>query len=83
MAERDSNDIRPERIGIPYSEERSIVFPIVAEIMVIAAAAGYAGYYFYSTAEMFNPYRKTYGKLGVDLPRSLRARLAVSRPSKA
>jgi predicted aspartyl protease len=79
MAERDSTDIRPERIGVPYSEERSNILPIVAGIMVIAAAVGYAGYYFYTTAEMFNPYRKTYEKLGVDLPRSFEGYGLASR----
>src|SRR5260221_9614486 len=70
MAERDLTDIRPERIGGPYVVERSIALPIIAGIIVIVAAVGYAGYYFYTTAEMFNPYRKTYEKLGIDLPRS-------------
>src|ERR1700722_14700885 len=70
MAERDFTDIRPERIGSSYVEERSNVLPIIAAVFVIVAAIGYAGYYFYTNAEMFNPYRKTYEKLGIDLPRS-------------
>jgi clan AA aspartic protease (TIGR02281 family) len=70
MAERDLTDIRPERIGGSYVEERSNVFPVIAGIIAIAVAAGYAGYYFYTTSEMFNPYKKTYEKLGIDLPRS-------------
>jgi tetratricopeptide (TPR) repeat protein len=79
MAERDSTDIRPERISGHYSEERSNIFPIIAGIIAIAAAAGYSGYYFYSTAEMFNPYRKTYEKLGIDLPRSFEGYGLASR----
>jgi aspartyl protease family protein len=70
MAERDLTDIRPERIGGSYVEERSNVFPVIAGIIAIAVAAGYAGYYFYTTSEMFNTYKKTYEKLGIDLPRS-------------
>jgi len=70
MAEGDLPDIRPERVGGSYVEERSVVFPIIAGIIAIVAAFSYAGYYFYTTAEMFNPYRKTYEKLGIDLPRS-------------
>jgi tetratricopeptide (TPR) repeat protein len=70
MAERDSIDIPPERIGGHQSEERSNIFAIIAGIMAFAAAAGHAGYYFYSNVEMFNPYRKTYERLGIDLPRS-------------
>jgi clan AA aspartic protease (TIGR02281 family) len=70
MAERDLTNVRPERIGGSYVVERSIALPIIAGIIVIVAAVGYAGYYFYTTAEMFNPYRKTYEKLGIDLPRS-------------
>jgi tetratricopeptide (TPR) repeat protein len=70
MAEPDLTDIRPERIGSSYAEERSLVLPIIAGIIGIVAAVGCAGYYFYTTAEMFNPYRKTYERLGIDLPRS-------------
>src|SRR4051812_18706742 len=70
MAERGLTDIRPERIGGSYVEERSVVVPIIAGIIVIVAAVGYAGYYLYTNAEMFNRYRKTYEKLGIDLPRS-------------
>ena len=70
MAERDLTDIRPERIGGSYVEERSIVLPIIAGIIAVVAAVGYAGYHLYTTAEMFNPYRKTYERLGIDLPRS-------------
>jgi aspartyl protease family protein len=70
MAERDLTDIRPERIGGSYVEERSIVIPVIAGIIAVVAALGYAGYYLFTTAEMFNPYRKTYERLGIDLPRS-------------
>jgi hypothetical protein len=70
MAERDLTDIRPERIGGSYVEERRIVLPIIAGIIAVVAAVGYAGYYIYTTAEMFNPFRKTYERLGIDLPRS-------------
>jgi hypothetical protein len=70
MAERDLNDIRPERIGGSYVEERSSMLPIIAVVIAIVAAVGCTGYYFYSTAEMFNPYKKTYKMLGIDLPRS-------------
>jgi tetratricopeptide (TPR) repeat protein len=79
MAERDSTDIRPERISGHYSEERSNIFPIIAGIILITAAVGSVGYYFYSTAEMFNPYRKTYEKLGIDLPRSFEGYGLASR----
>jgi hypothetical protein len=69
MADRDFTAIQPDRIGA-YVEERNIVFPIIAGIIAIVLAVGFAGYYFYITSEMFNPYRKTYEKLGIDLPRS-------------
>jgi clan AA aspartic protease (TIGR02281 family) len=70
MAEGDLTDIRPERIGGAYVEERRIVLPIIAGIIAVVAAVGYAGYYIYTTTEMFNPFRKTYERLGIDLPRS-------------
>jgi tetratricopeptide (TPR) repeat protein len=70
MAERDFTDIRPERITSSYVEERSNVLPIIAGVFAIVAAIGYAGYYFYANAEMFNPYKGTYVRLGIDLPRS-------------
>jgi clan AA aspartic protease (TIGR02281 family) len=70
MAEPDLNDIRPERIGGPYVESRSIVMPITLVVVAIAAAIGAAGYYFYAEADIFNPYRKTYERIGIDLPRS-------------
>jgi predicted aspartyl protease len=70
MAERDLTDIRPERIGDSYVDERSIVLPIIVGIIAVVVAVGFAGYYFYTTAEMFNPYRKTYERFGIDLPRS-------------
>jgi predicted aspartyl protease len=69
MAERDFTAIRPDRIGA-YVEERNTAFPIIAGIIAIVVAMGFAGYYFYITAEMFDPYKKTYEKLGIDLPRS-------------
>ena len=69
MADRDFTAMRPDRIGA-YVEERNIVFPMIAGIISIVLAVGFAGYYFCITAEMFNPYRKTYEKLGIDLPRS-------------
>jgi hypothetical protein len=43
MAERDLNDIRPERIGGSYVEERSSVLPIIAVVIAIVAAVGYTG----------------------------------------
>ncbi len=70
MAERDSLNIRPERIGGVHIEERNNTFRIIAGIIAIAASVGYAGYCFYTTADVFNPYKKTYEKLGIDLPRS-------------
>src|SRR6516225_6560115 len=70
MAEGDLTDIRPERVGGAYVEERRNFLPIVAGIIAVVAAVAYAGYYIYTTAEMFNPFRKTYERLGIDLPRS-------------
>ena len=67
MPER--NEIIPERGG-HYVEERSSILPIISGIAAVVAAFGYGGYYFYTTAEMFNPYRTIYEKLGIDLPRS-------------
>jgi hypothetical protein len=51
-------------------EERNIAFPIIAGIVGFALVVGYAGYCFYTTAEMIKPYNKTYEKLGINLPRS-------------
>jgi tetratricopeptide (TPR) repeat protein len=62
-------EIRPERIAGHYVEERSKL-PVVIGIAAVIAAVGYGGYYFYSTAEMFNPYRKFYTTLGIDIPSS-------------
>ena len=59
MPGRDLTDIRPERIGASYVEERNIAFPIIAGIVAIALVVGYAGYCFYTTAEIINPYKKT------------------------
>ena len=58
MDERESLNIRPERIGGIHVEERSNTFRIIASMIAIAGAVGYAGYYFYTTAEMFNPYKE-------------------------
>ncbi|SHH32566.1 retroviral-like aspartic protease family protein [Bradyrhizobium erythrophlei] len=69
MIERDFTATRTDRSGA-YVEERNIVVPIIAGIVAIVVAMGSAGYYFYTNAEMFNPYKKTYEKLGIDLPRS-------------
>ena len=70
MPGRDLTDIRPEHIGASYVEERNIAFPIIAGIVGFALVVGYAGYCFYTTAEMIKPYNKTYEKLGINLPRS-------------
>jgi hypothetical protein len=70
MAELDFTDIRPERIGNSHVEERSNVLPIIAGVFAIVAAICFAGYYFYTNAEMFNRYRATHDRLGIDLPRS-------------
>jgi hypothetical protein len=67
MAEQDLTDIRPERIGPSYAEERNIALPIIAAIVAIALVVSYAGYCFYATAELI---KKTHEKLGIDLPRS-------------
>jgi hypothetical protein len=63
MPRRDLTDIRPERIGASLMEGRNTAFPIIAGIIAIALAVGYAGYCFYTTAEMIN--KKTYDKLGM------------------
>src|SRR5258708_8102645 len=70
LDERELLNIRPERIGGIHIEERNNTFRIIAGIIAIAGTIGYGGYYFYTTAEAFNPYKKTYEKLGIDLPRS-------------
>jgi hypothetical protein len=51
-------------------EERNIAFPIIAGIVGFALVVGYAGYCFYSTAEMIKPDKKNYEKLGINLPLS-------------
>jgi hypothetical protein len=63
MPGRDLTDIRSEHMA-SYVEERHIAFPIIAGIVGFALVVGYAGYCFYSTAEMIKPYQKTYEKLG-------------------
>jgi aspartyl protease family protein len=63
------NEIRPERGGY-YVEERSSILPIIVGIAVVSRSIRLWGIYFYTTAEMFNPYKTTYEKLGIDLPRS-------------
>jgi hypothetical protein len=68
MPGRDLTDIRPERIGAPYVEERDFAFPIMAGIVAIALVVGYVGYCFHTTTEMI---RKTYEKPGIDLPRAV------------
>jgi clan AA aspartic protease (TIGR02281 family) len=78
MTERDFTAIRPDRIGA-HVEERNTVFPIIAGIIAIVVAMGCAGYYFYISAEMFNPYKKTFEKLGIDLPRSFERVALASR----
>ena len=70
MPGRDLTDIRPEHIGTSCVEERNIAFPIIAGIIGFALVVGYAGYCFYTTAEMIKPYKKTDEKLGINLPRS-------------
>ena len=70
MPGRDLTDIRTENIGTSHVEERNIAFPIIAGIVGFALVAGYAGYCFYATAEVVKPYKKTYEKLGIDLPLS-------------
>jgi clan AA aspartic protease (TIGR02281 family) len=70
MAERDFLDIRPERVGGVYIEERNNTFRIIAVMIAIVGVICCAGYYFYTTAEMFDPYKRIYEKLGIDLPRS-------------
>ena len=52
MPGRDLTDIRPERIGASYVEERNIALPIIAGIVAIALVVGYAGYCYHTTAEM-------------------------------
>ena len=73
MPGRDLTDIRLERIGASHVEERNIAFPIIAGIVGFALVVGYAGYCFYTTAEMIKPYKKTHEKLGINLPRSEKA----------
>jgi hypothetical protein len=58
MPGRDLTDIRSERIASSV-EERHIAFPIIAGIVGFALVVAYAGYCFYSTAEMIKPYKKT------------------------
>jgi hypothetical protein len=70
MPGRDLTDIRTERIGASHVEERNIAFPIIAGIVGFALVVGYAGYCFHTTTEMIKPYKKTYEKLGINLPRS-------------
>jgi hypothetical protein len=65
----DLTDIRSERIASNV-EERHIAFPIIAGIVGFALVVAYAGYCFYSTAEMIKPEKKAYEKLGIDLPLS-------------
>jgi hypothetical protein len=72
------DDIRSERIASNV-EERHIAFPIIAGIVGIALVVGYAGYCFYSTAEMIKPYKKIYEKLGINLPRSFEKPTGVNR----
>lgn len=67
MAGPDLTDIRLERIGPSYAEERNIALPIIAAIVAIALVVSYAGYCFHTTAEMI---KRTHEKLGIDLPRS-------------
>jgi len=76
MPGRDLTDIRPERIA-SYVEERNIAFPIIAGIVGFALVVGYAGYCFYSTAEMIKPDKKNYEKLGINLPLSFEKKPAV------
>jgi tetratricopeptide (TPR) repeat protein len=79
MAERDSLNIRPERIGGNHIQERNYTFWIVVGITAFTVALGYAGYLFYTKADVFNPYKKTYAKLGIDLPRSFEGYGQASR----
>ena len=46
------------------------LLPIIMGIVLIIGGLCFGGYYFYTTAETFNPYRKIYQKLGIELPRS-------------
>ena len=80
MPGRDLTDIRPERIGASQVEERNTALPIIAGIVVIALAVGYAGYCFYTTGEMIN--KKTYNKPGIDLPRALESFEPPSRKAQ-
>ena len=73
MPGRDLTDIRTERIGASHVEERNIAFPIIAGIVGFALVVSYAGYCFHTTTEMIKPYKKTYEKLGINLPRSEKA----------
>jgi hypothetical protein len=73
MPRRDLTDIPTERIGASQVEERNIAIPIIAGIVGFALVVGYAGYCFYTTAEMIKPYKKPHEKLGINLPRSEKA----------
>ena len=70
MPGRDFTDIRPEHMGTSHVEERNIALPIIAGIAGFALVVGYAGYCFYTTAELIKPVKKTYEKLGINLPLS-------------
>jgi aspartyl protease family protein len=72
-------EVRLERFGNLYAEERNYLFPAILIIVVLIASLGGAAYYFYTTSELFNPYRTTYEKLGIEMPRSFERVGASSR----
>jgi aspartyl protease family protein len=70
MSDKANWDIKPERMSAPPVEERKgLRLAVMGGLAAICALAGGA-YYFYRTAEMFNPYTAVYQRLGIALPRS-------------
>jgi aspartyl protease family protein len=63
-------DFRPDRNFALHTEERSRFLPTLAGVVVLVAACGYGGYYFYTNSETFNPYKKFYDRIGIEIPRS-------------
>ncbi|MDO9298064.1 aspartyl protease family protein [Bradyrhizobium sp.] len=63
-------DFHPDRNFRPHVEERSRFLPILFGVLALLAACGYGGYYFYENSESFNPYKKVYDRLGIELPRT-------------
>lgn len=62
-------DFKAERANVLHTEEKSRFLPILAGLAAVVAVVGYGGYYFYTNSETFNPYKKVYERLGINIPR--------------